>query len=272
MERKLPVINIENTEFIVDVNKLRIFEKANPQNIIQLADMEASTEGYTFNYSRTNKNFPYPFDRNHTTVKIPEFTVLDPAGMSEKYNCPLDQIKNQSDFELMVNQKAFDLRVNKGFLPTLNIAGHTFYVDIRMDMLRPKDDFLSKGIKFSEIENYYDQDSRSYAIPYNPETHEFQEPDYQNIKEFPKDLINIEFPSERLLDRIGWNRKYGLDIKHGLMKQVLKLEFTAKKVPWGQTFLTDLIKINRRTEKISKETSTPASDSQEQKKEKRRRI
>ncbi|MGJ1359996.1 hypothetical protein ACR79K_25155 [Sphingobacterium siyangense] len=45
-----------------------------------------------------------------------------------------------------INQEAYDLRVNKGMLPTIDIAGHTFYVDIRMDMLRPKDDFLSKGI------------------------------------------------------------------------------------------------------------------------------
>ena len=49
------------------------------------------------------------------------------------------------------NQEAYDMRVNKGMLPTIDIAGHTFYVDIRMDMLRPKDDFLSKGIVFSDI-------------------------------------------------------------------------------------------------------------------------
>lgn len=93
-----------------------------------------------------------------------------------------------------INQEAYDLRVNKGMLPTIDIAGHTFYVDIRMDMLRPKDDFLSKGIVFSDIENYYDEDKRTYTIPYNPKTHEFQEPDYRNIKELPKDLIAVSFP------------------------------------------------------------------------------
>ncbi len=44
-----------------------------------------------------------------------------------------------------------DLRLNKGMLPTLDIAGHTFYVDLRMNKLRPKDDFISKGIDFTEI-------------------------------------------------------------------------------------------------------------------------
>ncbi len=151
-------------------------------------------------------------------------------------------------------ENAYDLRVNKGMLPIIDIAGHTFYVDIRMDMLRPKDDFLSKGIVFSNIQNYYDEDKRTYTIPYNPTTHEFQEPDYKNIKELPKDLIAVEFPSERLLDRIGWNRKYGFELTHGLVHQGLKLQFEAKLIPWEKTFLVDLIKSNLKAEKNQQKT------------------
>lgn len=155
--------------------------------------------------------------------------------------------------EIIVDPKAYDLRVNKGMLPTLDIKGQTFYVDLQMDKLRPKDDFLSNGIVFSDIELYYDLNKRAYTIPYNPKTHEFQEPDYMNIKEFPKDLIAIEFPSERLLDRIGWNRKYGFDLTHGLDKSGLQLKFTAKEVAWQQTFLAGLIKSNQKAEKQQKE-------------------
>mgnify|MGYP006342871083 FL=1 len=156
------------------------------------------------------------------------------------------------------NQEAYDMRVNKGMLPTIDIAGHTFYVDIRMDMLRPKDDFLSKGIVFSDIGNYYDEDKRTYTIPYNPKTHEFQEPDYRNIKELPKDLIAVRFPSERLLDRIGWNRHYGFELTHGLSKQGLKLQFEAKQIPWEKTFLVGLIKSNLKAEKnLQKPTEKP---------------
>lgn len=155
----------------------------------------------------------------------------------------------------IVDEKAYDLRVNKGMLPTVDIAGHTFYVDIRMDMLRPKDDFLSKGIVFSNIQNYYDEDKRAYIIPYNPKTHEFQEPDYRTIKELPKDLIAVQFPSERLLDRIGWNRHYGFELRHGLDKQGLKLQFTAKQIPWDKTFLVGLIKSNLKAEKLQEKTT-----------------
>lgn len=152
-------------------------------------------------------------------------------------------------------EEAFDLRVNKGILPTIDIAGHTFYVDIRMDKLRPKDDFLSKGIVFSDIVDYYDENKRIYTIPYNPKKHEFQEPDYRNIKELPKDLIVVQFPSERLLDRIGWNRQYGFELSNGLAKQELKLQFAAKQIPWEKTFIPDLIKSNLKSEKTQSQNA-----------------
>ena len=128
---------------------------------------------------------------------------------------------------------------------------------MRMDKLRPKDDFLSKGIVFSDIQNYYDQDKRTYTIPYNPKTHEFQEPDYRNIKELPKDLIAVQFPSERLLDRIGWNRHYGFGLADGLDNQVLKLQFEAKQIPWEKTFLAGLIKSNLKEEKMQQKIEKP---------------
>jgi hypothetical protein len=271
MERELPVITIEGTDFIVDVNKLELIEKADHKNTIPFEDMRDVGDGYTFEYSQKNKNLPGLFDRESTTVKIPEFVMLDPIGMADKYNHSVDGIKGKSDFDLMVNQEAYDMRVNKGILPTVDIAGHTFYVDIRMDMLRPKDDFLSKGIVFSHIENYYDEEKRTYTIPYNPKTREFQEPDYLNIKELPKDLIAVRFPSERLLDRIGWNRKYGFEIRHGLVRHGLKLQFAAKKVPWKNTFLVDLIKSNLKAEK-KQEKATGKQQLIQPKQNKGRRI
>lgn len=249
MERELPVINIEGTDFIVDVSKFELREKADPTNIIAFENMRDVGDGYTFDYSLKNKNLPSMFDRECITVKISEFVALDPQGMAARYNYAPEEVKGKSDFELMVDQKTFDMRVNKGILPTVDIAGHTFYVDIRMDMLRPKDDFLSKGIVLSDIENYYDEDKRTYTIPYNPNTHEFHEPDYQNIKELPKDLIAVQFPSERLLDRIGWNRQHGFELTQGLAKHGLKLKFRAKPIPWKKTFLPDLIESNLKTEK-----------------------
>lgn len=266
MERELPEIIIEGTQYQFDINQMALLEKGRPEWKLLLEDMKDCGTHYEFVYDRNSKRI----DESKTTdgisssdivkqifstVTIPRISEMDPLGMCKKYNCSLDDIRQKTDFEIMVDQKAFDLRINRGLLPTIEIAGHTFYVDVRMDKLRPKDDFLSQGIVFSDIESYYDGDNRTYTIPYNPKTHEFQEPDYRIITKFPKDLIAVEFPFERLLDRIGWNRKYGFDIRQGLVKQGLKLQFTAKNVPWEKTFLVDLIKSNLKVEKRLKKAN-----------------
>lgn len=284
MKRELHEIKIEGTQYQFDISQMALLEKERPEWRLLLEDMIDCGTHYEFVYDRNSKRIDQSKTTDgintsdiakqiFTTVKIPQISKMDPLGMCKKYNCSLGDIRQKTDFEIMVDLRAFDLRINKGLLPTIEIAGYTFYVDLRMDKLRPKDDFLSQGIVFSDIESYYDGDKRTYTIPYNPKTHEFQEPDYLNLKELPKDLIAVRFPSERLLDRIGWNRKYGLDIKHGLVKQGLKLQFTAKNVPWKETFLVDLIKSNLKAEKqLKKEDEKQLLIQPKQSKQKGRKM
>lgn len=162
----------------------------------------------------------------------------------------------------------YDLRVNKGLLPTVDIAGHTFYVDLRMDMLRPKDDFLSHGIVFGDIENYFDETTDRYTMPYNPQTHEFEELD-QQITEFPKDLLAISFPHQYEMDPIGYNRQLGEDLKHDLPSSGLKLNYTAKIIPWKKTFITYLIESNKN--EASKHLSMKSATNKNSSKQKRTR-
>lgn len=230
MERELPIINLEGTDFIVDVSKFELREKEDPANIITLQDMIDVGEGYAYGH-----------------LEIPEFVRMDPEGMASKYK--VDDITGKTDFDLMVDQEAFDKRVNHGLLPILDISGHSFYVDIRMDMLRPHDDFLSKGIVFDEIDNYFSEEENAYIIPYNPKTHEFQELDYENITEFPKDLIAVQFPFQKELDPIGWNRAGGWDIKDDLKLIGVKSHFEAKTVPWQKTWLPYVINDNLKRQK-----------------------
>lgn len=284
MERELPEIEIEGIQCLFDIDQMALLEKERPDYRLLLEDMNDCGTHYEFVYDRNSGDIDQSRTADRidasdtagqifTIVKIPRISEMDPLGMCKKYSCSLDDIRQKTDFEIMVDQKAFDLRINKGLLPTIEIAGHTFYVDIRMDKLRPKDDFLSQGIVFSDIESYYDGDKRTYTIPYNPKTHQFQEPDYNSIRAYPKDLIAVEFPSERLLDRIGWNRMYGFDIRHGLVKQGLKLQFTAKNIPWKETFIYDLIKLNRSIEKrLQKTTEKHKADQPEQIRSKGRKM
>lgn len=252
MERELPTVNIEGTDFIIDVTGFELREKMNEQNKISFKDMEELENGYSFDFNREEKNIPVLFSKVDLTVEIPEFVVLDPLGMARKYGVAEDEVRTKTDFDFMVDQKAFDMRVNKGMLPTVDIAGHTFYVDIRMDMLRPKDDFLSKGIVFDEIDHYFSEERDAYLIPYDPKKHEFRELDYDNLLRVPKDLIAVEFPFQRVLDPVGWNRNGGWDIKEDLKHIGLTPHFQAKIVPWKETFIHDIIKDN--LEKIKEKT------------------
>lgn len=254
MERELLSINIEGTDFWVDINKVELREKDNPVNTISIYEMRDVEDGYAFNYSLPEKNIPSLISKGkEILIKIPELVVLDPVGMAEKYKLSLEELKNKTDFDLMVDQTAFNDRIQKGMLPTINIEGHTFYVDIRMDMLRPKDDFLSKGIVFDEIDHYFSEEANAYIIPYNPKTHEFQELDYDSILEFPKNLIAVQFPFQRDLDPIGWNRNGGWNIKDDLKRIGLKSHFEAKTIPWKETSLPQVIRENL---KVLKEKSS----------------
>jgi hypothetical protein len=242
-KRALPTINIQGTEFLVDVNKLELSEKGNLKNTISIFHMRDLGDGYEFSYGLQEKNISHLFSSNKKiTVTIPELVKLDPVGMAAKYN--IADVSKKSDFDLMVDQDALQKRIRLGHLPTLDIAGHTFYADARIDLLRPKDDYTTMGINFSEIDHYFDEEKNCYVIPYNPTTHKFQELDYDNITEYPKELLAIEFPHEYELDPIGWNRRNGFDETQNLKRTGLKLQFKALTIPWNETGIDETIKEN----------------------------
>lgn len=171
--------------------------------------------------------------------------------------------------------EAYDLRVNKGMLPTIDIEEHPFYVDIRMDKLRPKDDFLSNGIVFSDIENYFNDATDTYLIPYNPQKKEVGEIDYETITEIPKGLVVIEIPSEFKLDPIGWNRLHGYDLLDDIQKGSLEMNFTAKQCQWEDIYVPQKIKENleqMEQSKQDKKKDMPDKDEQNQQRKRGRKM
>ncbi|OJV52560.1 MAG: hypothetical protein BGO31_07345 [Bacteroidetes bacterium 43-16] len=248
----LQVVDIEGTNFYVDVSRFQLIEMFDSKNIIPFHKMEDYGDCYRFDYNKTIKNIPEYPNRRDTEIEIPEFVVLDPGGMAKKYKLSIEEVKNKTDFDFMVDQKEFDLRVNQGRLPTIDIAGHIFYVDMRMDKLRPKDDFLSNGIGFEEIDPYFSDERNTYLIPYDPKKHEFRELDYDNLLKIPKDLIAVEFPFQQVLDPVGWNRQNGWDLKQDLKHIGVKGHFTAQVVDWKQTYIVAIINTNLERRKEEK--------------------
>lgn len=236
---------IEGTRFVADINTFEYRDKSNPENTIQLKEMRDNEEGgYTIIYK--NKE-----------LLLPEFVDLDPEGMAKKYHVSVDEVRKHDDFHFMVDQQAFEIRM-QGQLPTLEIEGHIFTVDIRMNMLRSATDLSSKGIRFDEIDHYYSEEKDAYLIPYDPIKKEFRELDYPNLFSIPKDLIAVEFPFQTKLDPIGWNRAGGWDLKEDLKWLGVKSHFEAKTIPWEQTYIIDIIKDN--LEKLQKKQNNQQKD------------
>lgn len=234
---------VEGTVFIVDINTFQYVDKQNPENIISLNMLEEDSRGYRFEYKGRE-------------ILLPEFVILDPEGMARKYHVSIEEVKKHDDFHFMVDQEAYHLRM-KGQLPTIDIAGHTFTVDIRMNMLRPATDFGSKGINFDDIDHYYSEENDKYIIPYDPIKREFRELDYDKLLAIPKDLIAIELPYHTKLDPIGCNREGGWDLNSDLKWIGVKSHFEAKVVPWEQTFIMDVIKENEEINRKEQKTNTP---------------
>jgi len=272
-KRELPIVRIHGTQFVLDVDDFALTEKLRPENRMSVFEMRDVGEGYEFDYSPSFKNFAPPWEEpDSISVRIGQMVDIDPIGMAGKYGLSVDEIKGKTDFELMVDQKAFDDRYNKGMLPTIKIYGTLFEVDIENDMLRAKDDVQSRGIVFSEIEKFYDLDKRTYTIPYDTKRHEYAELDYATIKEIPAHVISVSFPSERLLDRVGWNKKYGFSVVHGLKLNGLNMHFAAERVPWSKTLLPDIIRKNIEIEARRQNSSNTSIDTTLKPKQKRRRL
>lgn len=254
LQRVLPTYEIYGTEFIVDVNQLELREKGNPKNAISISDMEEkAVQGYKFWFSPNSRSLTTYADHEARLAELPDFVKLDPSGMAKKHNISEDRIAEMDDFKLMVDQDAFDKIADKGIIPTIDIAGHTFYIDLPNDRLHPKDDIWSRGILFSELSHYYSHKDNVFTIPYNQGTHTFQEVSL-DVKEVPRDLIVVQIPGKRILDPIGQNKAGNLNNSDFLKKKGVHLHFEARVIPWQQTRFAETVRRNNDQELRAEQT------------------
>ncbi|WP_353148486.1 hypothetical protein [Chryseobacterium sp.] len=242
MENELPIYRDPDygIEFIVDVDKFEFREKANPDKSYGLADItDLDEEGYCFDH----------FDKStdmYVRITPPQFVTLAPQQMAEKFNKAIEEILLLTDFELMVDQKALTRRIKGGELPTIEIGGHIFYADVRIDLLRPKDVLSTMGIRFDDLDDWYVEDKNVYAFPYDPKNFEIGDREWDKILDYPIDLIFVEIPFARTLDPVGWNRRNGWEDIEDLKETGLRLDFKAELVPWNKSGIDEIISENRR--------------------------
>ena len=269
MERELPIIQIEGTAFIVDVAKDELREQEHPENVIPFSDMSDKSTHYLFEYDKEIRNTPMWNDES-VYVELPPLKVLDPVGMAEHYGKTPEEIRAKTDYEIIVDQQLVDRRLG-GLLPVIEIAGHPFFVDLRMGSLRPMDDFSTAGILFTEIEDCMLEDGRSYWIPYDPATHQYVAIDYREITKIPKGIVMVEIPNEERLDPIGYSQLHGFDAEPILRANPIEHTMKARIVSWDETPIEMIIKENVQKSGNQQE-DLPEQNEQKPKRKKGRRI
>ncbi|QRY55576.1 hypothetical protein [Sphingobacterium siyangense] len=233
MERELPVITIEETDFMVDVHNITLKEQGNEDNTISIFHMRELKRGYEFIYDKLTKSMSLwtAVDENRVVVAIPEMVDLDPIGMSLKYGVPVEELQTKNDFELMVDQEALRRRLD-GELPIIEIEGHSFIVDLANNRLAPSRDTGAPGISFAAIEACYDDEKEAYIITFNTKEGAYQPVDFEKINVLPEDIVAVSIPFELQLDPIGFNQKYGSEEFQFLKEYNVALQIKAQEVSW----------------------------------------
>ncbi len=253
MERQLPTLTIHGTSFTVDVVKEALIEAENSNNIIPFKEMLYKGDHYAFSYDLLERNLPGIMSSAFDDVQIPPMVKLDPEGVALKYSKGVDEIRVKTDFEIIIDQDLYKRRLS-GHLPVIEIMNHPFYVDVRMDSLRPKDDFTTLGIRYSEIDDYIHPDDQRYLIPYHPSSHTIKEIDTEQITAIPKDVFLIEIPTLEKLDPVGYARHHGFEIEQIVMANPIEKNMVAKIIDWKETGLQQIIEKNL-SKKQSKEVN-----------------
>lgn len=266
MSDQTNLLEIEGTFFYFDQSSDALVEVNDRTNKIYLSTMRDHGNYYSFEYSCRYKNLHSITGISELkgilnrliessrekdpprNIRIPK-NYLTPEQNLTKDMCATNDLLIKADTEIMndkdrkTDRSKADLELRlKGQLPTIDILGHTFYVDLRMGKLRPKDDFLSNGIIFSDIEDYFSEEKGCFIIPYDPKKKEFVPLDYETITEIPKDLKVISFKDEYALDPVGWTRREGFPMD---MKKI-RLHFKAKNARWEDIYVPQKIKENLR--------------------------
>lgn len=130
----------------------------------------------------------------------------------------------------------------RGVLPQIEIAGHTYTVDIRLNELRePEVPYRKLGID----EMVTAQDGRHYLFFYDPDKRSIlhASPDMVTV---PENVVLVEIPDEMGLDPVGMARKYGLGDDYFLKMHPYEQGVKAKVTPLEKSGLPEYVASNRK--------------------------
>lgn len=207
-----PIFTIAGTDFYVEIHSQTLIEVADPKNYLPVGDMTDMGDRYRFPYHPTYKNWPCELDdpRESFDVEVPYLITLDPEGIAGKHSIDPEELKGRKDIEFLnPNYEGFLARI-AGKLPTIEIAGDEYVIDLENTQLRLTTgagqqlsfNDMQKGCPLYEDFSYrfaYDTAGRK-LVPIESASHD--------------NAIMVVLPDEVVLDPVGLARRLGYSDDH----------------------------------------------------------
>lgn len=223
MKALRPQIIMEGILFDLDYPNRQIIEVSNPENTTKFSELKQDDTYYTLVLDeRTSQkihtvfeNINYSAEANINNdinalpffgrlVKIPK-VLLDELPFLEEEEIPnINTVCHRDELGFVMVDEAIRQRLS-GKLPTLEINGESYFVNVRLKQLEPK------NLNHSPIKIREEFEVRtSYALQFfmNTKTKQLVEVDL-NSDVAPKDIVFVRIPSLVSLDPIGINRMAG---------------------------------------------------------------
>ncbi len=246
-----PIFNIAGTDFYVEIYSQSLIEVGDPRNFLPIRDMVDTGDHYEFPYHSGYKGWPTQLDdpRESIDVKVPYLIVLDPEGIARKHNISVEELKGKKDIEFLnPNYEGFLSRIS-GELPTIDIAGDEYFVDLENKLLRLKTGEGQK-LAFKDMQRGCPlSDAFSYRFAYDPENRKLVALESASHK----DAVMVNLPTEVKLDPVGLARQLGYSDEHYIRDYPIEKKLLAeirmiKKAPLSES-ISDSVKKKQQRKK-----------------------
>jgi hypothetical protein len=117
----------------------------------------------------------------------------------------------------------------KGRLPIIDIAGYPFFVEVRLGLIRPKDDFTTMGLELNSGIRRQDEEG-NYLFYYDAASHK-EVKGISDIAMLPKDVVLLKIPHEYKLDPVAMARMDGFEDTAYLRQYPLNMYTVAQTIP-----------------------------------------
>lgn len=154
MERKLPIVKIHDTDFIVDIVNLEFREVGHPLNIISFFDLKDNGDHLALLYDKSTRNAyrgtigDLAQREKLELVKLAPLIALDRTGV-------INFLKSQQAFKQEKNSylATNDIKfIELGKLPIIEIDNTKFFVDVNLEEFRQVNAIDNK-ISFNDIKD-----------------------------------------------------------------------------------------------------------------------